>query len=145
MGWRPDPHSALPLGSPPMSGSLQHALHAVAGLFSLSGTAGWFQHRDIYSSLPPGHRSVPHSHSSPAASEVQKRASTEQPSCSARGALRPHRAGLKPSTAGIGNFQNPSLYSPKQAFESHIPQLRLISFSLISPITHLHMRHRSSF
>lgn len=77
------------------------------------------------------------SHSSPAASEVQKRVSNEQPSCSARGALHLHRAGLKPSTARIGNFQNPSLYSPKQAFESHIPQQRLYLFftyiSYISP------------
>lgn len=76
------------------------------------------------------------SRSSPADNEVQKIVTTEQPSCLARAPLHLHRANLEPPTAGIGNFQSQLLCPPKQAFENHVPQLRLyLFFTYISSLS----------
>lgn len=112
-----------PLDLPPVPGSLWHALRAVAGVFCLSGTVGWFHRGHVHSCLSPGHHSATHQ------SQVScRQGSTEEcehqlPRCSASGALHPRRADHKLSTAAIGNFQNQSLRPPKQAFENHISYL----------------------
>jgi len=89
--------------------------------------------------FPPDHCSVTHQSQT---AKVEKGAGAEQPSSSSLGAVHLHRASLKPSTVGIGNFQNQFLSPPKQAFENHVPQLRLyVLFTYISYLSPTYKAH----